>query len=43
MTARAQRKARLDDAIIVDELGIESGGYGIYRLRCLYRPIFERR
>jgi EAL domain-containing protein (putative c-di-GMP-specific phosphodiesterase class I) len=43
MTEEAERKARLDDAIIVDEVGIESGGYGIYRLRCLYQPIFERR
>jgi len=43
MNRRAERKARLNDAIIVDELGLESGGYGIYRLRCLYQPIFERR
>lgn len=43
MSARGEHKARLDDAIIVDELGLESGGYGIYRLRCLYQPIFERR
>lgn len=43
MTRRSQHKARLDEAIIVDELGLESGGYGIYRLRCLYQPIFERR
>lgn len=42
MSADAE-KARLDDAIIVDEIGIESGAYGIYRLRCLYQPIFERR
>lgn len=42
MSADAE-KAKLDDAIVVDEIGIESGAYGIYRLRCLYQPIFERR
>ena len=36
-------RARLDDAIIVDEIGIESGGYGIYRLRCRYQPVFVKR
>ena len=36
------RRIGLDDAIMVDEIGIESGGYGIYRLRSLYQPIFER-
>jgi EAL domain-containing protein (putative c-di-GMP-specific phosphodiesterase class I) len=43
MNADAERQIGLDDAIIVDEIGIESGGYGIYRLRSLYQPIFERR
>lgn len=43
MNTDAERQARLDDAIMVDEIGIESGGYGIYRLRTLYQPIFERR
>lgn len=38
-----ERLNRLDDAIIVDEIGLESGSYGIYRLRCLYQPVFERR
>src|SRR5688572_17768193 len=43
MNADAERQVGLDDAIMVDEIGIESGGYGIYRLRSLYQPIFERR
>ncbi len=43
MTRDATEPLRLDDAIIVDEIGIESGGYGLYRLRSLYQPIFERR
>jgi EAL domain-containing protein (putative c-di-GMP-specific phosphodiesterase class I) len=43
MNRDAEQLARLDDAIMVDEIGIESGGYGIYRLRTLYQPIFERR
>ena len=43
MSTGSERQPRLDDTIIVDEIGIESGGYGIYRLRSLYQPIFERR
>ena len=43
MSMGSERKTGLDDAIILDEIGIESGGYGIYRLRSLYQPIFERR
>ncbi|MDQ2633370.1 MAG: EAL domain-containing protein [Pseudomonadota bacterium] len=43
MSAGAERQIGLDDAIIVDEIGIESGCYGIYRLRSLYQPIFRRR
>jgi len=43
MTKDASEPLRLDDAIIVDEIGIESGGYGFYRLRSRYQPIFERR
>ncbi|MEQ1944001.1 EAL domain-containing protein [Mesorhizobium sp. VNQ89] len=43
MNADMTLRARLDGAIAVDEIGIESGGYGIYRLRCLYEQIFERR
>ena len=43
MNAEAELRAWLDGAIVVDEIGIEGGGYGIYRLRCLYEQIFERR
>ena len=43
MSAGAERQIGLDDAIIVDEIGIESGCYGLYRLRSLYQPIFKRR
>ena len=43
MNAEPDYAARLHDAIIVDEIGIESGCYGIYRLRCRYQLIFERR
>ncbi|RLP25438.1 EAL domain-containing protein [Mesorhizobium sp. YM1C-6-2] len=43
MNADAGRQISLDDALIVDEIGIESGCYGIYRLRSLYQPIFRRR
>lgn len=43
MSPRSDKRKRLDDAIIADEIGIESAGYGIYRLRSLYQPIFERR
>jgi EAL domain-containing protein (putative c-di-GMP-specific phosphodiesterase class I) len=42
MNAAAEQQIELDDVIAVDEVGIESGGYGIYRLRSLYQPIFER-
>ncbi len=31
------------DAILVDEVGLESGVYGRYRLRSAYQPIFESR
>lgn len=31
------------DAIFVDEIGIEIGVYGDYRLKSLYQPIFARR
>jgi EAL domain-containing protein (putative c-di-GMP-specific phosphodiesterase class I) len=43
MIAGAERQIGLDDAIIVDEVGIECGCYGLYRLRSLYQPIFKRR
>jgi EAL domain-containing protein (putative c-di-GMP-specific phosphodiesterase class I) len=43
MSAGVEQQIGLDDAIIVDEVGIESGCYGLYRLRSLYQPIFKRR
>ncbi len=43
MTTRAGRPAFVSDAIVVDEIGLESGIYGSYRLRSSYQPIFERR
>ncbi|MBX3581429.1 MAG: EAL domain-containing protein [Rhizobiaceae bacterium] len=43
MDAFAALRARVDAAMAVDEIGIESGGYGLYRLKCLYQPVFERR
>lgn len=43
MSRDSDPRSGLDDTIIVDEIGIESGGYGIYRLRSLYQPIYERR
>jgi EAL domain-containing protein (putative c-di-GMP-specific phosphodiesterase class I) len=41
MNTRAVRP-RVGDAIVVDEVGLESGVYGRYRLRSCYQPIFER-
>lgn len=43
MSAGAEQQIGLDEALIVDEIGIESGCYGLYRLRSLYQPIFRRR
>lgn len=43
MSIESERQVSLDDALIVDEIGIESGCYGLYRLRSLYQPIFKRR
>lgn len=43
MSIESERQVSLDDALIVDEIGIESGCYGLYRLRGLYQPIFKRR
>lgn len=43
MSAGAEGQIGLDEALIVDEIGIESGCYGLYRLRSLYQPIFKRR
>ncbi|MEW9838283.1 EAL domain-containing protein [Mesorhizobium marinum] len=43
MSSYGEHAERVDDAIIADEVGIQVGCYGIYRLRCLYQPVFERR
>jgi EAL domain-containing protein (putative c-di-GMP-specific phosphodiesterase class I) len=43
MSGQAGSQVDLNDALIVDEIGIESGCYGIYRLRSLCQPIFKRR
>lgn len=43
MTGHARAEGRLGNAIFVDEIGIEVGGYGIYRVRSLFQPIFQRR
>ena len=43
MSAGGGGQIGLDDAIIVDEIGLESGCYGLYRLRSLCQPIFKRR
>ena len=42
MNGRAVRPTYVSDAIVVDEVGLESGVYGRYRLRSSYQPIFER-
>ena len=42
MSAMTHPLASIDDALIVDEVGIESGVYGKYRLRSSYQPIFAR-
>ncbi|MFC6489655.1 EAL domain-containing protein [Nitratireductor sp. GCM10026969] len=33
---------RIEDAILVDEVGIETGRYGPYFLKTLYRPVLRR-
>lgn len=42
MSTDTRRQPGLDDVLIVDEIGMESGCYGIYRLRSFYQPIFAR-
>jgi EAL domain-containing protein (putative c-di-GMP-specific phosphodiesterase class I) len=32
----------VDDAITVDEIGIETGRYGRFHLKCAYQPVFRR-
>jgi len=40
MTDAADLARRIDNAILVDEIGIETGRYGPYHLKTLYQPIF---
>lgn len=40
MSEPADRRS-LDDAIVVDEIGIQMGRYGAYLLKTLYQPIFS--
>ncbi|RUX99881.1 EAL domain-containing protein, partial [Mesorhizobium sp. M7A.F.Ca.US.005.03.2.1] len=37
---RGDRRRNVGDAIRVDEVGIEYGMYGEFRLRSAYQPIF---
>lgn len=32
---------RVEEAILVDEVGVETGRYGQYRLKTMYRPVFR--
>jgi len=43
MARRAHADDRFGHAIFVDEIGIEVGGYGIYRMRTLFQRMFARR
>lgn len=43
MIARRERRRDVDDAIFADEVGIQYGIYGEYRLRSAYQPIFTPR
>ncbi|BCH23794.1 diguanylate phosphodiesterase [Mesorhizobium sp. L-8-10] len=42
MNAQASRPVSVNDAIVTDEIGIEFGVMGDYRLKCAYQPIFRR-
>ena len=42
MTQASGRPAVVGEAIFVDEIGIEIGVYGAYRLKSAYQPIFAR-
>lgn len=42
MNASVSRPASVGDAIFMDEIGIEIGILGDYRLKCAYQPIFRR-
>ncbi|WP_309083161.1 EAL domain-containing protein [Chelativorans sp.] len=41
MTEAATLAQRIDQAILVDEVGIETGRYGPYHLKTLYQPIYR--
>lgn len=43
MNSGFDRRRNVDDAIFVDEVGLEYGVYGAFRLRSAYQPIFAPR
>lgn len=43
MTDRASNPQDLERALVVDEVGIETGIYGKYRLKTAHQPIFRRK
>ena len=43
MTGRPERRRNVGQAIFADEVGIEYGVYGAFRLRSAYQPIFAPR
>ncbi|TJV25776.1 MAG: EAL domain-containing protein, partial [Mesorhizobium sp.] len=43
MTKRPDRRRNVGEAIFADEVGIEYGVYGAFRLRSAYQPIFAPR
>ncbi|CCV08722.1 conserved hypothetical protein [Mesorhizobium metallidurans STM 2683] len=43
MTGRPDRRRNVGEAIFADEVGIEYGVYGAFRLRSAYQPIFAPR
>lgn len=42
MNQNERRPASIEEAIFVDEVGIETGRYGDYRLKTAYQPIYQR-
>lgn len=42
MTGAGSRPRLVAEAIVADEIGIETGVYGNYRVRAAYRPVFRR-
>ncbi|MER9341902.1 EAL domain-containing protein [Mesorhizobium sp. M0601] len=43
MTGRADMRRKVGEAIFADEVGIEYGVYGAFRLRSAYQPVFAPR